>query len=94
METLLHPLSGLRTRNFESQYFPPSVSADFDSRLYEFATLVRGSEGGFEREVGEEIRRTVPDLFGARGTYVPWSILTRGLSNRDMTAGGATTGAS
>ncbi len=65
---------------------------------YDLRRLLRGGrEGGFEREVSEEIRRSVPDLFGARGPYVPWSVFTRGegsLSQRDVTAGGATTGAS
>ncbi len=62
---------------------------------YDLRRLLRGGrEGGFEREVSEEIRRSVPDLFGARGPYVPWEILTRGLSQRDMTSAGGTTGAS
>ena len=69
MRTTLHPLTGLQTsRNGFS--IEPGVPPDFGEKMYDLSALLRGgSEGGFEREVSEEIRRSVPEL-RARGTFV------------------------
>jgi hypothetical protein len=59
METILHPLSGLQISD-NGFSLPPAVPDDFGEKMYDLRALLRGgSEGGFEREISEEIRRSV-----------------------------------
>jgi hypothetical protein len=67
METILHPLSGLQISD-NGFSLPPAVPDDFGEKMYDLRALLRGgSEGGFELEISEEIRRSVPEL-PTRGT--------------------------
>jgi hypothetical protein len=98
MQTIIAPLSGAQRFNNGFSLPPLAEDADdFNRQMYDLRALLRGgNEGGFEREISEQIRKTVPEL-RARGQYVPWQVFNRGegsLSQRDMVAGTPSTGGS
>jgi hypothetical protein len=86
MPTVTLPLTG--ARNFRNQFSLPADPLDdtWGEKMFDLRRLLRG-EHGVETEIGEELRKTVPNLTGVRGTLVPWSLFSRGLSTRDMVAG-------
>jgi hypothetical protein len=90
METVLHPLTGLQpSRNGFS--VPIDTDGEWGAKMYDLSALLRGGrEGGFERSISEEIRKTVPEL-RASGSFVLWEIFTRDITAGTPAAGGSST---
>ncbi len=92
MPTTLLPLSG--ARNFNDG-FTLAPDDGLGAAMYDLRSVLLGTPGRFERELGESIQNRCPEL-RLRGTPIPWQVFLRGgdqsFAQRDLTAGGPSTG--
>jgi hypothetical protein len=90
MKALIAPLSGARTPARNEFILPPSTEddLDFNRKVYDLRSVLLGTPGGLELELGYALQNRTPNL-KLRGTPIPLSVFTRSqtYSQRDLSAG-------